>query len=184
LKNETKAEDATARVASLKLSQHAHDVSEAAALRVLELQRDRQKVSLERALNNADRLQVKAPLSGMVALESIWRNNSLGKPQEGDQLFTGQSLVRIFDPSRMVVEAVFGEPDGAVLVPGTRAKVRLDAYADLVFDAEFVSASPVAASALGVPIKTFSARFRLIQTDPHLLPDLSAAVIVEAHESR
>jgi len=184
LKKQTKAEDAEAHVASLNKSNKSHDVAEAAALRVLELQRDRQKVSLDRSLNNADRLIVKAPQSGMVALESIWRNNSLGKAQEGDQLFTGQPLVRIFDPSKMVVETVFGEPDGAVLTPGTRAKVRLDAYADLLFDAEFVSASPVASSALGVPIKTFSARFRLLQTDPHLLPDLSAAVIVEPHESR
>ena len=60
LKNETKAADAEARVASLKRSNHSHDVAEAAALRVLELQRDRQKVSLERALNNADRLIVRA----------------------------------------------------------------------------------------------------------------------------
>ena len=99
-------------------------------------------------------------------------------------MYTGQALVRIFDPSRMVVDAVVGEPDGAVLVPGTHAKVRLDAYSDLLFDAEFLSASPVAASALGVPIKTFAARFRLIQSDPHLLPDLSAAVILEGHETR
>jgi hypothetical protein len=40
----------------------------------------------------------------------------------------------------------------------------------------------VAASALAAPIKTFSALFRLEQSDPHLLPDLSAAVIVEGHE--
>jgi hypothetical protein len=42
-----------------------------------------------------------------------------------------------------------------------------------------VSASPVASSALGSPIKTFSARFRLDKSDPHLLPDLSAAVVLE-----
>jgi hypothetical protein len=55
----------------------------------------------------------------------------------------------------------------------------LDAYPDLVFEAHMVSASPVASSALGSPIKTFSARFRLDKSDPHLLPDLSAAVVLE-----
>jgi hypothetical protein len=99
-------------------------------------------------------------------------------------MFTGQPLLRIFDPSQMVVDAVVGEPDGAALAPGAKAKVRLDAYPDLVFDSEFFSASPVASSALGVPIKTFSARFRLLQRDPHLLPDLSAAIILENHEIR
>jgi hypothetical protein len=29
------------------------------------------------------------------------------------------------------------------------------------------------------PIRTFSARFRLVGSDPHLLPDLSAAIDIE-----
>ena len=41
LKNEAKAEDARAHVSSLKKSDHFHDLSDAAALRILELQRDR-----------------------------------------------------------------------------------------------------------------------------------------------
>jgi multidrug resistance efflux pump len=184
LKNEAKADDARARVESLKRSGKFHDIEEAAGIRVLELQRDRQKVNLDRATGNADKMVVKAPMSGMVALENIWRNNTLGKAQEGDTLNPGQPLLRIFDPSQMVVETVVGEPDGAILVPGARAKVRLDAYPDLVFDAIFVSASPVAASALGAPIKTFGARFKLLQSDPHLLPDLSAALIMADHEQR
>jgi multidrug resistance efflux pump len=184
LKNEVKAEQSEAQVDSLKRSNHSHDVAEAANIRVLELQRDRQKVGLDRALGNAERLVVKAPLAGMVALENVWRGNGMGKPLEGDQLFTGQPIMRIFDPTQMVVDTVVGEPDGAILVPEARAKVRLDAYPELIFDAHFVSASPVAASAVGAPIKTFSARFRLEQVDPHLLPDLSAAIIVLGHEER
>lgn len=179
LKNEAKAEAAQAHVASLHRSMQFHDLAEAANIRVLELQRDRQKLLLDRALNNAERLMIKAPLAGMVALENVWRGGSMGHAQEGDQLFPGQPLIRIFDPSRMEVRTMVGEPDGAVLVPGCHAKVFLDAYPDLSFDAHFVSASPVAASALGAPIKTFAARFELERSDPRLLPDLSAAVIIE-----
>ena len=73
-----------------------------------------------------------------------------------------------------------GEPDGAALVPGSKATVFFDAYPDLAIPAHFESASPVAASALGSPIKPFTAVFKLDKTDPHLMPDLSAAVIVEA----
>jgi hypothetical protein len=87
--------------------------------------------------------------------------------------------VRIFDPTQMLVRATVGEPDGAVLQPGCRAKVYLDAYPDLVFTGRFVSASPVAASALGSPIKSFSAIFAIEKSDPHLMPDLAAAVVVE-----
>lgn len=179
LKSEAKLEDAEAHVASLKKSGHFHELASAAALRILELQRDRQKVQLERALNNAARLQLRAPLAGMVALENVWRNGSMGHAQEGDQLWSGQVLLRIFDPSEMSIHALVGEPDGALLSPGKRVQVRLDAYPDLIFPARFESASPVASSALGSPIKTFAARFRLETSDPHLLPDLSAAVILE-----
>jgi multidrug resistance efflux pump len=179
LKNEVKAEAAREHVASLKKSSGFHDQSDAAAVRILELQRDRQKVSLDRALSNADKLQIHAPLDGMVALENVWRNNSMGKAQEGDQLWPGQPLIRLFDPTQMEVRALVGEPDDLALVPGCRATVHLDAYPDLSFEAHMVSASPVASSALGSPIKTFSARFRLDKSDPHLLPDLSAAVVLE-----
>jgi multidrug efflux pump subunit AcrA (membrane-fusion protein) len=153
LKNEVKAEAAREHVASLKKSSAFHDQADAAAVRILELKRDRQKVSLDRALSNADKLEIHAPLDGMVALANVWRNNSMGKAQEGDQ-------------------------DDAALTPGCRATVLLDAYPDLTFQAHMVSASPVAASALESPIKTFSARFRLDSSDPRLLPDLSAAVVL------
>ncbi len=175
---EVRLADARERVASLEKSGRFRDEAAAAALRILELQRDRQKVSLERALRNAEMLQIKAPLDGMAVLENIWRNNTMGQAQEGDQLWPGQPLVRIFDPSEMEVRVSVGEPDGAVLVPGARAEVYLDAYPNMVFQARFESASPAAASPLGSPIKTFAARFRLERGNPHLLPDLSAAVVI------
>ena len=178
-KNEAKAESARARVDSL-LKIHGHRMKvEAAALRIIELQQDRQKVALERATSNAEKLMVKAPLAGMVALENIWRGGSMGHAQEGDQLWNGQPMLKLFDPTEMEVHAQIGEPDGAALKPGTKARVRLDAYPEVEFEGRFESASPVASSALGSPIKNFAARFRLIGTDPRLLPDLSAAVVIE-----
>ena len=178
-KNQAKAESAQARVASL-LKIHGHRMKvEAAALRIIELQQERQKVALERATANAEKLIVKAPLAGMVALENIWRGGSMGHAQEGDQLWNGQPMLKLFDPTEMEVHAQIGEPDGAALKPGIKARVRLDAYPEVEFEGRFESASPVASSALGSPIKNFAARFRLIGTDPRLLPDLSAAVVIE-----
>jgi len=69
------------------------------------------------------------------------------------------------------------------LASGTTALVHLDAFPKLSFTAHFDSASPVASASLGSPLKTFTARFVLSQTDPHLLPDLSAAVDIELPET-
>lgn len=178
-KNQIKVADAREHVASLQRSNQAHDAAEQAELRILELQRDRQKVAVQRQTRNSEKLLVKSPIRGMVALQNVWRNNSLGHAEEGDQLWPGSPLLRVFDPSAMNVEVSVGEPDGAVLVPGAKAIVHLDAFPDLKFSAHYSSASPVATSALGMSVKTFTARFRLDQSDPHLLPDLSAAVDIE-----
>jgi len=179
LKNQAKLETARARVVSLKKSTQARDTADAAGVRIIELQRDRQQVALERAESNIEKLSVKAPIAGMVAQEMTWRNDSMGPMQEGDQAWPGNPLVRIFDPTDMIVVTQLNEPDGAAITPGTRVKVRLDAYPGVVFDAHYDSASPIATSAFASPIKFFSARFRLDQRDARLLPDLSAAVEVE-----
>src|SRR5579872_4914870 len=179
LKNEVKAEIARKHVDSLKKSMAFHDKADAAALRILELQRDRQKVALDRAQSNVARLELHANLAGMVAHQNLYRNNSMGHAQEGDQLYRGQPLVSIFDPKLMLVRCAVGEPDGAALLPGTRATVYLDAYPELALPAHFEFASPVASSAFGSPIKSFSAVFKLDKMDPRLMPDLSAAVVLE-----
>lgn len=176
LKNQEQAESSRARVASLRHSNALHDQAEAAAIRIAELQRDRQKVNVERTRRNMDRMLLKAPISGIVALESTWRNGAMGPPQEGDQMWQGQNLVRIFDPGEMVVQTSVAEPDGAALAPGAKASIRIDAYPDAVFQGTFEMASPVATSALDSPIKTFNALFRIAQLDPRLMPDLSASV--------
>ncbi len=72
-----------------------------------------------------------------------------------------------------------GEPDGAVLVPGAKATVHLDAFPELTLTAHFESASPVATSPLGTSMKTFAARFVIDQSDARLLPNLSAAVDIQ-----
>jgi HlyD family secretion protein len=168
---------------SLKISQAERDRVDAAALKILELQRGRQKVALDRAQTNMRNLQVKAPLAGMVAHSVQYRNGSITHVQEGDQLYRGNGLVNIFDPSEMLVRCSVAEPDRVELRPGARATVYIDAYPDLALPAHFESASPIATTALGSPIKTFTALFKLDRIDPRLMPDLSAAVVIETQKA-
>lgn len=180
LQDEEKARIARLHVESLKKSNALHDQADDANLRYMELQRDRQKVAMERAQANIEKLEVKAPLAGMAAQENLSRgNNSFGHAQEGDQLWRGQPLVSIFDPTEMMVRCDVGEPDIRDVFPGGKAQVYLDAYPDLVFPAHVEFVSPVAAAGVGSPIKTFVAIIRIDKTDPRLLPDLSAAILIE-----
>ena len=178
LQNEERAATARLKVESLKKIDEARTRADQAALRILELQRDRQKVALDRALANIEDLVLRARYNGMVALQWVWRNGSMGPAQEGDKLWNGESLLSIFDPEEMEVLAMVGEPDAALLKPGTKAKVLLDAYPGAEYVAHFHAASPVATAATGSPIKNFLARFRLDSHDSRLLPDLSAALVI------
>ncbi len=121
-KNQEKLEDAKRHVASLGRSDGFHEQAEVAELRILELQRDRQRFIVERQQSNADKLAVRAPMAGMVALQNVFRNESMGHAQEGDQLWPGSPLMLLFDPSAMMLEVSVDEPDGAVLVPGQRPR--------------------------------------------------------------
>jgi len=171
--------NAELHVASLKLSMAAHTRAEVSELLVLKLQAERQKLTLARLQGDADKLILRATIPGMIALQSIWKNNSMGHAREGDLLYPGSPIMKIFDPASMVLQLSVSETDGAILHPGAKAVVHLDAYPDLNFTAHFDSASPVAASALGSPIKAFTARFLFDQNDSHLLPDLAAAADIE-----
>ena len=178
-KAEVRAEIAKKHVESLKKSDEMHDKADEASFRILELQRDRQKVALDRAQANIGRLEIHSPLPGMVAIQNVYRSNSQGKPQEGDQLYPRQSLASIFDPKEMAVRCAVGEPDGIALKPGAKATVYLDAYPDISVTAHVEFVSPVAASALGSPIKAFTALVKLDRMDPRIMPDLSAAVVID-----
>lgn len=178
-KNAIKLADAKRSIASLNRSGEFHRQAEAAELRILELQRDRQKIAMQRAQSNVEKLRLVAAFPGMVAHEVVWRGNGVGHSQVGDQLFAGSPLLKIFDPSEMEVELSVNEADGAILKPGLTGIVHLDAYPDARFTAVYDSASPVAARGAEGPIRSFAARFRLEQKDPRLLPDLAAAVDIQ-----
>jgi multidrug resistance efflux pump len=179
LKNEAKARNATLRVASLNKSMAMREVADRAAVKILELKGERQRVTLERIQANLKQLSIQAPHDGMVSLETIWRQGSMGPPQEGDQVWPGMPILRVFNPSTMVVLATIDEPDFAQLSRTTRARVFLDAYPGVVFDAELQSASVVATAGMDSPVRNFTAVFRILQQNAQLLPDLSAALEIE-----
>lgn len=76
----------------------------------------------------------------------------------------------------MAVRCTVGEPDGIALAPGTTATVYLDAYPDITLPAHIEFVSPVASSALGSPVKTFTGLVKLDRSDARVMPDLSAAM--------
>ena len=94
-------------------------------------------------------------------------------------MWPGMPLLRIFNPSRMIVQVTVDEPDFASVANATRARVYLDAYPGVTFDATLQSASPIATAGVDSPVRNFVAIFRIEQQSPQLLPDLSAALEID-----
>jgi len=152
----------------------------AAAIRVLEIQRDRTRETMTHAQTNAALMQIRSPIDGIVVYNTIWKEGTMGEVQEGDQVRPGVPFMQVVDPSVMEVHVQVNQEDLAALQVGEQARVHLDAYPDLAFNARLDSIDPMGKRGdFSASVRNFSATFSIQGNDPRLMPDLSAAVDVE-----
>jgi HlyD family secretion protein len=151
-----------------------------AAIRILEIQRDRTRETMLHAQANAELMQIHSPIDGVVVLNTIWKEGKMGEVQEGDQVRPGVPFMQVVDPSRMEVRAPVNQQDFLNLQIGQTAKVRLDAYPQLVFPGKLEEMAPIGRSGdFSSKLRSFSVVFSIAGSDLRLMPDLSAAVDVD-----
>ena len=173
-------EEAKATLAQLKETFQLKRQRAQASIRLLEIQRDRAREIMDHARENADRMQIRSPLEGVVVLNSVWKQGTMGEVQEGDQLGPGVTFMQVVDPSLMQVRVLANQEDFLSLAVGQSAKVHLDAYPELEFAAKIEEMAPVGRSGnFSRKIRTFSVVFSIAGSDSRLMPDLSAAVDVD-----
>jgi len=172
-------DEAKATLAQLKETFDLKRKAAQASIRILEIQRDRTRETMQHAQANSALMQIHAPIDGIVVLNTIWKQGSMGEVQEGDQVRPGVPFMQVVDPAVMEVHVPVNQEDLLGLKLGEKAQVHLDAYSDLVFDGKLESIDP-----MGTPgdfsskLRHFSATFSIKGHDPRLMPDLSAAVDV------
>jgi multidrug resistance efflux pump len=170
-------EEAKATLAQLKETFDLKRKAAQASIRILEIQRDRNRETMLHAEANAALMQVRAPIDGIVVLNTIWKQGTMGEVQEGDQVRPGVPFMQVVDPSRMEVEVPVNQEDLLSLKVGESAKVRLDAYPALVFPGHLEAIDPIGRSGdFSGKVRTFGATFSIEGHDPRLMPDLSAAI--------
>ena len=183
-KNQQALEEARAHLNALRKTQTLKDDVDVADIRTLELQRDRALNAWRNAQTNADRMQVAASIDGLVVLKSIWKNGTMAVVQEGEEVRPGIPILDVVDTSAMRVRALVNQADVERLNVGQAARVTLDSYPARTFGARLEHLSPVATtSTLNTRVRSFLALFTIDGNDPHLLPDLAAAIDVMAPES-
>jgi len=151
-----------------------------AAIRILEIQRDRTQQTMMHAQANANLMQIHSPLDGVVVLNTIWKQGTMGEVQEGDQIHPGVPFMQVVNPATMQVRVMANQQDFPSLQIGQTAKVRLDAYPDLVFPAKLDQLAPIGEGGdFSSKLRSFVVIVSITGNDPKLMPDLSAAVDVD-----
>jgi HlyD family secretion protein len=152
-----------------------------AAIRILEIQRDRTRQTMEHSRANADLMQIRSPIEGVVVLNTIFKQGTFGEVQEGDQVRPGVPFMQVVNPSAMQVRVLANQQDFPALYVGQTAKVRLDAYPDIVFPGKLDQMAPIGLGGdFPGKLRTFVVIVSIQGNDPKLMPDLSAAVDVDA----
>jgi hypothetical protein len=152
----------------------------AAAIRILEIQRDRTRETMLHAQANAELMQIHSPIDGIVVLTTVWKQGKMGEVQEGDQVRPGVPFMEVVDPSRMQVRVLANQEDFLGLQIGQLSKVHLDAYPELVFPGKLEEMAPIGRNGdFSSKLRTFAVVFSITGNDVKLMPDLSAAVDVD-----
>jgi HlyD family secretion protein len=179
-KNEQRLEEALAKQKQLITTFDLKRRAAQADLRILEIQRDRAYKAMKSAEDNATRMVVTSPISGMVVLRMVWRMNTQVEIQEGEEARPGMPIMQVVDPETMLVRVKVNQADVHLVQVGQPAKISLDAYPELQFQGRVEHVAPVGAtSMLTTRVRNFVATVSINGSHPKLMPDLSAAVDVE-----
>jgi HlyD family secretion protein len=179
-KTEEALEEAKATLQQLRTTFDLKRQAALAGIRLLEIQRDRARQVMDHALDNATLMEIHSPIDGIVVLNTIWKEGRMGEVQEGDQMRPGIAFMQVVDASQMQVRASVNQEDILGLSPGIPARIRVDAYPELVFRGKLEEIAPIARSGdFSTKLRTFAVVFSIEGSDAKLMPDLSAAVDVK-----
>ncbi|MDE0109600.1 MAG: efflux RND transporter periplasmic adaptor subunit [Bryobacterales bacterium] len=157
-----------------------------ASIRGQELIVREEELHVGRHVRDLNRLQVKAPIPGMIVHETLFgRGGQFSQASEGDQIYPGALFMRIVDVSQMVVNASVNQVDAQSIRIGDEAIVELDAYPGEQFRGRVVNLGAMANSSsggsrfsrgqTGAFIKHIPMRVLIDDRDERILPDLSAS---------
>lgn len=184
-KNEQALEEAQATLKQLRETYDHKRKSAAAAMRILELQRDRARKAMQYAQANSSRMTLRSPMEGVAVFNTIWLGERMRTVELGDSVQPGVPILQVVDPSKMEVRSEVNEVDVSRLWIGQRAHIRLDAYPGLVLPGVLQELSPLGHSGqFSNTVRKFAARFQVQGEDPRLLPDLSAAIDFDLGEQK
>jgi len=167
-KNELNLEEAKRRLEKLKSDIESRRAQAEAQLAVLQENKRKAELEVQREEQRLSRVKLLAPMSGLVAIRQarthfFFAGTQMPDIREGDELRPGMPVADILDLSELELAARVGELDRANLKEGQEALIRLDALADKVIHGKIKSLSGTATADVysNDPAKKFDVTFEI-----------------------
>jgi RND family efflux transporter MFP subunit len=144
---------------------------------------------LEKAKQELKDTILKAPVSGIVVYERMWKGSGYEKVQEGDQVWQRQKVAEIPDMSTMTAMVQINEMDSSMVKEGQEAEIRLVAFPELLLKGTVTKKATLAedksrsryfrgdrSSSAG--LRTFDITVELEEVDPRLRQGMTSNVTI------
>ncbi len=141
-KNDLALEGAKRVLAELEQDVKSRSASNEATIQLAEEKRNKAKLAMDQAQDNIAKMQVMAPMDGLVALEKnegamggfcCFPGMTLPEYHEGDQVEPGRTVGQVIDPNGMELVGKVGELERNGIKEGQSVDIQLDAIPGTTF---------------------------------------------------
>jgi len=136
-------------------------------LALLDIERRKAGLAIDRATKGLDALEIKAPHDGILVYKRNWRGETT---KVGDTLWPGQPVAEIPELTTLQAQVYVLEADAGGLSPGLPATVVVEAHPEKEFAATIKKVDTLAKRRTGwIPVQYFGTTLALASTDPALM---------------
>jgi multidrug efflux pump subunit AcrA (membrane-fusion protein) len=187
-KNDLALEGAERVLAELDQDTKSRKASGQASIALAEEKRNKAKLAMDQAQHNIEKMQVTAPMDGLVALEKNERaagglffgGMTLPEYRQGDKVDPGSNVGQVIDPTEMEVAAKVGELDRNNIKEGQSVDIVLDAFPGSVLHGTVKSLGAMNQRRFweADTFAKFDITIALASKDSRLRPGLTAQVVI------
>ena len=153
-KNLLTLDEAKRHLAQLEQDIKSRTASGQATIAVSEAKRNKARVAMLQAQANIDKMTLRAPLDGLVAVKEnadstggmFFSGMVLPEYREGDQVWPGRLVAQVVDVDEMEIQAKVDENDRANINPGQPVEVRIDALPGQTYTGKVKTVAGMASS--------------------------------------
>ncbi|NOX59506.1 MAG: HlyD family efflux transporter periplasmic adaptor subunit [Planctomycetes bacterium] len=132
---------------------------------------------LTKLLEQRDKTELRAPADGMVVYDVNPRNWPRRAISEGEEVYERQSIIKLPNPSVMLVKVRIHESKTGLIALGQRVAIEVEGIPDIVFEGTVTKIAPLADSQggwLNPDMKEYATEIELDSTDHELKPGVTA----------